>query len=248
MGFSKGNAIFLLGGHDLEMMTIKKHLEENGVAYIDKGLGWGAKLSDYSPEIEQAEREGKEIYAIELEESDDINLPQRYHRIDHHNDLRINPSSLEQVLALLSVAPTREDMLIAANDKDYIPGMKSLNATDEEIGRIRKADRKAQGVTGEEELQAIEDIKNNKSMQRGITVVKTACKRFSPICDALYPYKTLAIYNDSEATIYGENVDTIRTYLSELIGDDKIYFGSGFVGIKKETVNKECIENIISNL
>ena len=43
--------LFLLGGQDLEMLEIKKLLERENIAYKDKNLKWGAKLSDYQNEL-----------------------------------------------------------------------------------------------------------------------------------------------------------------------------------------------------
>ena len=71
----------------------------------------------------------------------------RYHRIDHHNEYCHLPSSLEQVASVLGVELNRKQRLIAANDVGYIPAMKALMATDEEIAEIRREDRRAQGVT-----------------------------------------------------------------------------------------------------
>lgn len=36
--------IFFIGGKDLEMETIKQLLSAHNQPYIDKNLGWGAKL------------------------------------------------------------------------------------------------------------------------------------------------------------------------------------------------------------
>jgi len=37
--------IFLLGGHDLEMIEIGKILKAKGLTFHDRNLHWGAKLS-----------------------------------------------------------------------------------------------------------------------------------------------------------------------------------------------------------
>lgn len=39
------DAIFLLGGHDLEMLTIKEILQQHGCMFLDLNLRWN-KISD----------------------------------------------------------------------------------------------------------------------------------------------------------------------------------------------------------
>jgi hypothetical protein len=39
--------IFLLGGHDLEMVEIGKILKAKGLTFHDRNLHWGTKLSAY---------------------------------------------------------------------------------------------------------------------------------------------------------------------------------------------------------
>ena len=84
MGNTKETKLILLGGYDLEMMTIKQMFEGiNGYVVADKHLTWSnALLSAYQQEINDFPN--YDIYGIELKE--DIPLPDRYHRIDHHND------------------------------------------------------------------------------------------------------------------------------------------------------------------
>ena len=149
----KNNSIFLLGGHDLEMQTIKKLLDKEGIEYEDKKLSWGAKLSAYKEVIEV--NPNKTFYAIELE-IDDKEFYKKYKEqikiIDHHNENSGNPTSLEQVIALLKVKKKLDNKtirhyeLVAANDKGHIAGLKCVGATKEEIEDIRNEDRKAQGV------------------------------------------------------------------------------------------------------
>ena len=41
-------SLFLLGGHDLEMLTIRNVLDAHGYTYVDHQLQWNnAKLSSY---------------------------------------------------------------------------------------------------------------------------------------------------------------------------------------------------------
>ena len=45
--------VFFLGGADLEMATIRALVTETlgPRAVVDKGLGWGGKVSDYAAEL-----------------------------------------------------------------------------------------------------------------------------------------------------------------------------------------------------
>lgn len=149
----KPQRLFLLGGHDLEMLTIKKVVRSQpGSVVFDRNLRWdNAVLSAYKDVFETFSDVG--IYAVELRE--DIVLDDkwkgRYHLIDHHNAYSHLPSSLEQVAAILGVDLSRKDKLIAANDMGSIPAMKALMATDEEIADILRQDRAAQRVYDEDE-------------------------------------------------------------------------------------------------
>jgi hypothetical protein len=86
---------FLLGGHDLEMLTIRQLLESYGCSYEDRNLQWGAKLSTYADILNNADH----FVGIELIE--DVTLPANYTAIDHHNEKSHLPSSLEQLATLL---------------------------------------------------------------------------------------------------------------------------------------------------
>lgn len=89
---------FLIGGSDLEMLTIKRILTANGFAegenMADLHLQWGAKLSDYKVFFDDKQT----FVGIEL--TQDIDPPLHYINIDHHNENSDKPSSLEQVIEL----------------------------------------------------------------------------------------------------------------------------------------------------
>ncbi|MGB5793461.1 hypothetical protein, partial [Poseidonibacter sp.] len=137
----KKNKLFLLGGHDLEMLEIKKILDSKKIKYFDNNLSWGAKLTDYQDKLIF---DGL-IYGIELDK--DINPPDNYIEIDHHGENSNKPSSIEQVAKVLDIKLTRHQLLVAKNDSSFIEGMKSFGATDDEIQNIRFLDRDAQGIT-----------------------------------------------------------------------------------------------------
>ena len=115
MGNTGSIKLFLLGGYDLEMMTIKQMLEEQGDCIVaDRHLKWdNAILSAYQQDM--VDHANYDIYGIELRE--DIPAPSGYHRIDHHNDWNEKTSSLEQVAKLLEVNLNRHQQLVAADRK-----------------------------------------------------------------------------------------------------------------------------------
>ena len=238
--------LFLLGGYDLEMQTIKLLLEgRKDCVVLDKHLRWeNAQLSAYEKDLHHYP--DYDIYGIELQE--DIPLPHHYFRIDHHNDWSGKPSALEQVATILGIALNRYEQLVAANDKGYIPGMLNISATEAEINEIRRKDRSAQGVSEDDELQAEQSINNHLSRHGELLVVKSLTPSFSPICDRLYPYQRLLIYNDSEWMFYGEGkADLVAQYAEEIEGG-KIFHGGGdlgYIGTVRNTFSTKEIHQFV---
>ena len=232
--------LFLIGGADLEMLTIRQLLTANGFAegekMADRHLQWGAKLSDYQDLFN-----GKQIF-VGIELTEDITPPPHYLAIDHHNVNSNKRSSLEQVIDLLkndfgiAIEFTRDLQLVAANDRGYIPAMIEMGATQDEITDIRGRDREAQGATEEDERLAERSICENRFVEEGITVVKSLTSRFSAITDRLYPCNKLLIYTDHELTYYGEGISLLILTFKDLIkqqiaysgGGENGYFGIGF--------------------
>lgn len=247
------NSIFLLGGQDLEMYTIKDILKRYNLNFIDLGLKWNeAKLSKYKQYINSFIQEvpNGTIYGIELEK--DIYIPEHlYITIDHHNEQSNNPSSLEQILDLLKIEKTRWLELVTANDKHYIPGMEKIGATNDEIYTIRKADRKLQGVTEEDELLAEKSISENTERINSLIVIRSYTSAFSPICDRLYPYDSLLIYTPHEFTYYGKEVLKVRQILAEEYAKGKIFYGggdNGYLGSKQNKYSEKEIYQLINKL
>lgn len=241
------NQVFLLGGYDLEMLTIKQMLEGViGCVVLDKQLKWGnAHLSVYQDELQQYANH--HIYGIEILE--DITPPDNYHRIDHHNDYDYKQSSLEQVAEIVGVTLNRRQQLIAANDRGYIPEMQKLSASEEEIADIRRLDRAAQGITAEDEALAQESVKNNLQTSGSLIIVKSQTSCFSAICDILFPYKRLLIYTESEWMFYGEGKTELVESLKDSIREKKVLYGGGdhgFIGSKKYAYSKEEIEQFVN--
>lgn len=246
--------IFLLGGHDLEMTTIKKILEQKNLYVLDKGLCWSdAKLCQYKKELKRYSSGQYRIYGIELQEDGFDKLPENYVRIDHHNDLQDRPSALEQVAEIIGHQLTDEERLIAENDKGYFPAMekylmeKSPEMTKEErrakMDDIRRKDRKAQGVTEEEEKAAQgvteEDEKAALSVAKhehgDCILVITNLQHFSPICDALWPdYEKLMICRPVEGEVslcyYGKDAKKSLEEFTNKYCDVDTYSGGGYGG------------------
>jgi hypothetical protein len=87
--------VFLLGGHDLEMVEIRKLLLAEGYSLIDKNLEWGARRQDYDHEIKNLDNDGKTFIDIELSNKDNMSKDAIY--IDHHNEWSGDPASIEWI-------------------------------------------------------------------------------------------------------------------------------------------------------
>lgn len=220
------NRIFLLGGQDLEMKTIREMLEAQGEEFIDKNLAWGAKLSDYATEIPALIAQGKTPIGIELTE--DIPPPPQYIPIDHHNDRHAQPSAIEQIATLTGATLTHWHKLVAANDSAYIPGMQTIGATEEEIQRVRAADRAAQGITEADELLAVESIAQHTTQRNGITIIQSLPKLFTPIVDRMYG-KTdrLLVWRPEKLNYYGKGAAQLAEHFHAWIEDHTAYHGGG---------------------
>lgn len=250
----KDRFIFLLGGADLEMHTIRQLLDKNGYRYYDRHLRWdNAFLSAYRKEFEDYTEDDIPLWVgIELQE--DMTSPTRYICIDHHNSNAHKPSSLEQLAELLEISLSRQEQLIAANDRAYIPGMKALQASDEEIAGVRQADRACQGVTEEEEKLAELAVREHIQICDNLIVVRALCHRFSPICDRLFPYDRLLIYTDEEWIYYGKQADQLVEIFQSDIQDGKIFYGGcpdGYIGCKRKAYTSSEIQQhveLIKNL
>lgn len=241
--------LFLLGGYDLEMLTIKQLLEgRDGCKVADKQLRWdNAKLSAYQKELQNSAY--TEIYGIELQE--DMTVPENYHRIDHHNDWNDKPSALEQVATVLGIALSRDQQLVAANDKGYIPAMLALKASDSEIADIRRRDRAAQGISEHEELLAEQSVANSLSRHGSLLVVKSLTSRFAPICDRLFPYQRLLVYTDTEWMFYGEGKAELTEMFEEEIMQKKVFHGggdNGYIGCVKGAYCSVRLEQFVRQI
>lgn len=250
---NKKDTLFLLGGHDLEMCTIRNILGQQGYRYSDHHLGWeNALLSSYRKEMEAFWEQipNGTIWGIEL--TNDIPLSDtRYHTIDHHNEGSDQPCALEQILSLLRLPMNRHYQLVAANDKAYIPGMQAIGATDDDIRSIRQTDRQAQGVTAEDERLAQKAITEELRKTNGLIIVKAYNSRFSPICDRLFPYQSLLIYTPHEWTYYGNQAKQIQEMFINEYKKGKLFYGgnaNGYIGSKKGVYTETEINAIIKKI
>ena len=241
--------LFLLGGCDLEMLTIKRMLEGwADCVVLDRHLGWGnALLSAYQEYWVSFQY--SDIFGIELVE--DIPVPNNYHRIDHHGDWDHKPCALEQVADIIGVTLNRYQQLVAANDKGYIPAMRALGATADEMADIRREDRIAQGVTEQDYLLAKQSVEQNLSKYDKLLVVNSMTSRFSPICDTLFPYERLLIYTDSQWMFYGEGKKELVSHFAEEINEKKMFHGggsNGYIGCVDSAYSQMEIEQIVKQI
>ena len=245
----KEDLIFLLGGADLEMHTIRDVLSREGITFFDHHLRWdNALLSSYKLELHTV-KDGQIVFGIELRE--DIMPPECDRAIDHHNELSASPCALEQVMKIFQQPMNRYEQLVAANDKSYIPGMLELDASEEEIESIRRADRKAQGVTDEEEHLAEKAIASNLEIKDDLIIVQALCSRFSPICDRLFPYHKLLIYTDSDWMYYGDGCCSVRDLFADELLSGNLFYGGGeqgYVGVKQNVYKKDNIIEMINRI
>jgi len=206
--------LFLLGGHDLEMLTIRELLHAHAPeCFVDKGLSWGARASAYRGEIEAALKAGLTPVLVEL--VDDIGIDGKAVIIDHHGPLAgaDKPTSLHQVFDLLKLSPqawTRQMELVAANDRGHIKGLQAVGATMDEIVSIRAADRAAQGITPQQDQQAAEAIAAAETACNGrLTIVRLPHNRTAAVADRLAPelggagYENLLVISPAELNFFG---------------------------------------------
>lgn len=211
-----GNLEFFLGGRDLEMLVIRDLISEVAPDRLhDKNLSWGARASSYKTEIETCLREGRTPVLIELENDLGLDPAQTIIIIDHHGARagHDKPTSLHQVFDLLQLPPqrwTRWMELVAANDRGYIPAMKEAGASRDEIEQVRRRDRRAQGITEQEESLAEQSLKTAEALASGrLTLVRLAHSRTAAVTDRLDPclggagYDNLLVVSPSEINFFG---------------------------------------------
>lgn len=217
--------VFLLGGHDLEMLAIRDLLVSAKTPFHDRSLRWGAKASSYRAELAAARADGRTPVLIELENDlglaavPAVALPKPLPpaveaiTVDHHGPAAGDrPTALEQVFALLGLpgsAWTRWHDLVAANDRGHIAALRLFGADDDEIRRVRRADLAAQGVTDPEWAAASESIRDRRQVG-GLTIVDLPHDRAGLAADLLDPAfggpgvpEDLLVVSPGEVNFYG---------------------------------------------
>jgi hypothetical protein len=240
---------FFLGGHDLEMLEIKRLIADaapNSLVY-DKHLSWGAKASAYGEELSRPDWNKVTPVLIELEI--DSPMPETAIIIDHHGPRAGGPSSIEQVQALLDPAKqhwNRWRELVAANDVGHIAAMRALNATANEMNQIRRADRAAQGITKEQEDVALEALAQRKETPDGTCfLVELPHAKTAPVMDALAlagDDHDVLIRSPDETNFFGSGIKVAffdKSYPGGWSGGELP--GRGFWGIGRRLSDQELI-------
>lgn len=210
--------VFFLGGHDLEMETIRDLVAEAAPeSLFDKRLAWGAKASAYREEIDSAIASGLTPVLIEL--PDDLGLDHAFVVVDHHGARAGEraPTSLHQVFDLLRLPRerwTRWLDLVAANDRGHIREMRRMSATDEEIERVRKADRAAQGISAVEERAAEKAVRDAETTVGGqLMIVRLPHAHSAAAADRIElsanPPENLLVLSPNEVNFFGRG-DLVR--------------------------------------
>ena len=157
--------LWVVSKNDLEAVEIIRLLDTRGERVLISFQKWGASWSGLErpilDELQRAIRSGGfQIIGVELGGKPDFEA----RAIDHHkykNDNRWNPlSSLEQVAGELGTELTKFQRQVAVNDRSYIPGLRReiWRISTQTIAAIRRADRRAQGLTKEDEDRAKRDV------------------------------------------------------------------------------------------
>lgn len=193
----KPKQLFLLGGRDLEMITIKALLTKGSFTQItnpdqllaerhfaDFNLAWDtAHWEKYETLISEAHEHDYQIYGVELFETPNYKKPDYCVLIDHHNGLPPRPSSMEQIAQKLDIdISTRHYQLVIHNDVGHIKGMRVMGALKKEVEEIRKLEWEALGLTEKDRETADKDWDAGQ-LKGGVKIVSTKMKSFIPICD-----------------------------------------------------------------
>lgn len=211
---------FFLGGHDLEMTTIRELVDELAPGTVhDAHLSWGATSAPYDATIQNVLLAGRTPVLVELAIAQraswrdqalyatqlpaDGTIPAGAVILaDHHGDQAgaHNPTSLEQVLQLLGAPDRLLDrwiQLVAANDRGYVPEMVVIGASIDEMRRIRAADRAAQGTSADEDAEGEQAAHRARRVGTHLTIVEIPHDRTATVTDRL------------DATLGGEGFDDL---------------------------------------
>src|SRR3989339_484513 len=213
--------LFLCPINDGEAVEIINLLIDQQMSFITTYQDWGASWEHLEPivvgTIKTLLKESPNVQIIGIE----LQGQARFGgiNIDHHRydgDDRSNPlSSLEQVAKLVGVELDRHQQLVAVNDRGYIPAMiKELDAGVQEILDVRSQDRKAQGITQEQEEEAYQAIDKvdgwGKACRGELVIIEMTHSKCSCVKDHLFLFwkdgreRLLVLSADGEANFYGD--------------------------------------------
>jgi hypothetical protein len=153
------------------------------------------------------------LQPVLVELDDDIGVRGAYVVVDHHGSRAgaTAPTSLHQVFDLLQLPRSRWTRwleLVAANDRGHIREMRRIGATEEEIARVRAADRSAQGITEDDELAGEQSLRDARLIADGrLLVVRLPHEHTTVVADRLEmdrdPPENLLVISPNEVNFYG---------------------------------------------
>ena len=267
---------FLLGGADLEMIEIKKILDEHGIESANDNLSWdNAYWSEYNDLAKEKVNQGYAVAGVELLGKDKRPENKNIIDIDHHNYDRCKPASIEQVAKLLGVELNGWQRKVAINDKAYIPGLLNDRTNIEEIKKIRRNDRDAQRLSEEDFEKAKRLLKEKPPVhdeKSGLLIwkVDNEWNSFVPLADAFFLSRMdeclkekspeecagelgkikLIIYNDNKFNYSGYIPAAILEKYQYEINAGQAYFGGlppgGYFGFTGEFLKNKDTETIVN--
>ena len=184
---------FIVPANDGEAVEIRKILLVKKVDHVVTRQPWGATWAGLEPAVVETVEGFLSTNPSAVVHGIELGGPARWNwnaiNIDHHiyrDDNRSNEkSSIEQVALLLGVELTRHQTLIAANDKGWIPALLAMGASANEIKIVRAQDRLSQGVTPDQEAQAVADI-NGAEVQGTKWLIRCPKGSTSAITDRIF--------------------------------------------------------------
>ncbi len=246
--------IWVVPRNDLEAVEIINLLHDVGETVIVSSQPWGASWEKLENPVVQwvekvlAQNPDTEVVGVELAGT------ARWggRTIDHHfysdDDRSSEKSSIEQVAEELGVPLNRYQQLVAVNDKWWIPGLQKAGATKGEIETIRISDRCAQGITPDEEAQAVRDIQ--AAEWRGRKCIVRCKKHTSCYTDRMFgTYDELIVAAPDKWIYFGPRHHEINKLIHDAgLGNPRDWVGggseSGFAGFisPSEDVQKKILD------
>jgi hypothetical protein len=184
-----------IGGYDLEMITLIEMIEplHNELIVHDEKLSWGAKASSYQEDLKEIISANTPALLVELD-IDVVGLESATNVTvaDHHGSRVGELPVLKQAWDWLAdqelhVPWRRWYDIVCENDIGHIDGLLKFGADHREVDKVRRLDRRAQGITEVDELQSRVDLKS-ASIKNGILIVESELTKTSAIADFAHPF------------------------------------------------------------